>query len=158
MKTLYESILDDEDVIIKDTKFDDIFIHILISKQDNIPYMRFMDRINDKYLDEIIDCFPSLKKSGYKFEFGAERIEYNKGNRIIWLEADIPNYESYKKTIFYITLRDHNVIDIHFNRHWDFGTKLRNRVNERDYNKDKENFMDKFEFKMVNFYSYIKQY
>ena len=82
MKTLYESILDDEDVIIKDAQFDDIFIHTIISKQDNIPYMRFMDRINDKYLDEIIDYFPSLKKTGYKFEFSAERIEYNRGNEL----------------------------------------------------------------------------
>ena len=120
--------------------------------------MRFMDRINDKYLDEIIDYFPSLKKSGYKFEFCAERIEYNNRDRIIWLEADIPNYESHKKTIFYIILDEDNSMRLTFSRHWNFGTKLKNRVNERDYIKDKEKFMDKFGFRMINFYNYIKQY
>ena len=99
MKSLYESILDDEDILINDVKksANDIFTYIQVSKLHNIPYMKFMDELNDKYIDSVIDNFPSLKKSGYKFEFNSERKTYNSGKRIIWLEADIPNYDYSKK-------------------------------------------------------------
>lgn len=160
MKSLYESILDDEDVLIGDVKssINDIFTYILFSKNSGIPYMKFMDELNDKYIDSVIDKFPSLKKSGYKFEFNAERKTYNNGKRVIWLEADIPNYDVDRKTIFFIILRDDNKMCLNFNRQWDFGTKLRNRVNEKDYQNDMNNFAKKFGFnRNVSFYNFIKQ-
>lgn len=159
MKSLYESILDDEDILIQDIKksTNDIFTYILLSKLDNISWGNFIDKV-DKYVDEIILYFPSLKKSKYKFEFNLERGEYNKGKRIIWLEADIPKYDTSRKTIFYIILDNDNTIRLSFNRHWDFGTKLRNRVNEKDYQNDMNNFAKKFGFnKNVSFYNFIKQ-
>ena len=160
MKSLYESILDDEDDLIGDVKktIDNVFTYIQVSKYIDTPYMKFMDELNDKYIDDFIDNFPSLKKSGYKFEFNSERKTYNNGKRIIWLEADIPNYDVDKKTICFIVLRDDNKMSLNFNRQWDFGVKLRNRVNEKDYQNDMNNFAKKFGFnRNVSFYSFIKQ-
>ena len=159
MKTLYESILDDEDVLIGGVKssINDIFAYVQVSKLHNIPYMKFMDELNDKYIDSVIDNFPSLKKSGYKFEFNAERKTYNNGKRIIWLEADIPNYNVDRKTIFFIILRDDNKMCLNFNRQWDFGTKLRNRVDQKSYNKDINEFSKKNNFTQINLYDSFKQ-
>jgi hypothetical protein len=159
MKSLYESILDDEDVLIGDVKssINDIFTYILFSKNSGISWGKFMDKLNE-YVDEIISYFPSLKKSKYKFEFNSERKTYNEGKRIVWLEVDIPLYSDDKKTIFFIILDEDNSIRLAFSRHWDFGIKLRNRVNEKDYQNDMNNFAKKFGFnRNVSFYSFIKQ-
>ena len=156
---IYESILDDEDVLIDDVKKSakDIFTYIQASKLHDIPYMKFMDELNDKYIDSVIDNFPSLKKSGYKFEFNSERKTYNSGKRIIWLEADIPNYDFDRKTICFIVLRDDNKMSLNFSRQWDFGTKLRNRVDQKSYDKDINEFSKKNNFTQINLYDSFKQ-
>jgi hypothetical protein len=158
MKTLYESILDDEDILINDVKktIDNIFVYILSSTVNGMSWWDFMDGL-DKYTDEIISHFPSLKKSKYKFEFNSERKTYNDGKRIIWLEADIPNYDVDRKTIFFIILRDDNKMCLRFNRQWDFGTKLRNRVDRKSYDKDINEFSKKNNFTQINLYDSFKQ-
>lgn len=158
---IYESILDDEDVLIDDVKksANDIFTYIQASKLHDIPYMKFMDELNDKYIDSVIDNFPSLKKSGFNFEFNSERKTYNNGKRIIWLEAK--NYATNKRyvnnIIFYIILRDDNKMSLNFNRQWDFGTKLRNRVDQKSYDKDINEFSKKNNFTQINLYDSFKQ-
>ena len=154
---IYESILDDEDVLIDDVKksVDDIFTYILTSTNRNIHYKKFRDELNHKYIDSVIDNFPSLKKSGYKFEFNSA---YNGDNRVVSLEVDIPLYSADKNTIFFIILDEDNSIRLAFSRHCDFGIKLRNRVNEKDYQKDIENFAKNYNFKKLNFYSFYKKY
>ena len=159
MKSLYESILDDEDILLGDVKktIDNIFVYILSSTVNDISWWDFMDGL-DKYTDEIISYFPSLKKTKYKFEFNSERKTYNDGRRIVWLEADIPNYDVSRKTILYIILDEGNSMRLSFSRHWDFGTKLRNRVDEKKYISEMESFVKKYGFKRnVSFYSYTKQ-
>lgn len=159
-KYINESLLDDEDILIDNTKqtIDNPFAYILISKQNNIPWIKFMDKMNE-YVDDILDNFPSLKKTKYNFEFNSERKLYKEGKRIVRLEADIPNYDAVKKTIIYISLGKDNIISITFSRHWDFGTKLRNRINEEVYDKEVADFVKKYDLKrFANFNnSYTKQ-
>lgn len=158
-KYINESLLDDEDILIDNTKqtIDNPFACILISKQNNIPWIKFMDKMNE-YVDDILDNFPSLKKTKYNFEFNSERAPYKEGRRIVWLEADIPNYDAVKKTIIYMSLGRDNTISVTFSRHWDFGAKLRNRINEKVYDKEVADFVKKYDLKRIgSFNSYTKQ-
>lgn len=158
-KYISESLLDDEDILIDNTKqtIDNPFACILASKQNNMPWIKFMDKMNE-YVDDILDNFPSLKKTKYNFEFNSEKEPYKGGRRIVRLEADIPNYDAVKKTIIYMSLGRDNTISITFSRHWDFGTKLRNRINEKVYDKEVADFVKKYDLKRIdNFNSYTKQ-
>ena len=54
-------------------------------------------------------------------------------------------------------LRDDNKMCLNFNRQWDFGTKLRNRVDRKSYDKDINEFSKKNNFTQINLYDSFKQ-
>ena len=86
MKTLYESILDDEDVLITNTKktIDNVFTYIAAHyKEYESKYIKFASYIEDNYIEDIYNAFPSIKKTGYKLNMDAVRGIHN--NKIVIL-------------------------------------------------------------------------
>ena len=63
MKTLYESILDDEDILVDKTKKDAGSIFNYMRMNDHmLQSKRCYNELNNKYIDWLCECMPCLKK------------------------------------------------------------------------------------------------
>lgn len=160
MKSLYESILDDEDVLIGDVKktIDNVFTYIAAHyKEYESKYIKFSSCIEDNYIEDIYNAFPSIKKTGYKLNMDAVRGIHN-NKIVILLEIDVPSYKQHQKGFMYIMFDIiENRLSVSFSRQWDYGAKIKNRLDDKEYQKDIENFAKHNDLDKVNFYSFIKQ-
>jgi hypothetical protein len=161
MKSLYESILDDEDVLIGDVKktIDNIFTYIATHyKEYESKYIKFLSYIEDNYIEDIYNAFPSIKKTGYKLNMSSPRGIHN-NKIVIILEIDVPSYKEYQKGFMYIMFDIiENRLSVSFSRQWDYGVKIKNRMDDKEYQKDIENFAKHNDLDKKNFYSFYKKY